>query len=144
MAPFKEREMTWREFEQRCEGLTSRCFPKKKYRVECNQPRTYADGMTKRMDISVAERRQGGKHFVIDCKHFPIAELNENEIQTTLDYKRRSRAAKAIILVSKSSNCPSRFMASARRQGVLVLTVSTSNSGLVNAIRDFFFAVDLS
>ena len=136
--------MTWREFEQRCEDLTSRCFPNEKYRVEYNQPRTYADGMTKRMDISVAERRQGGKHFVIDCKHFPIAELNENEIRTTLDYKRRSRAAKAIILVSKSSNCPSRFMASARRQGVLVLTVSTSNSNLVNAIRDFFFAVDLS
>ena len=100
--------------------------------------------LTKRMDISVAERRQGGKHFVIDCKHFPIAELNEHEIKTTLDDKRRSRASKAIILVSKSSNCPSRFMASARRQGVLVLTLSTSNSGLVNAIRDFFFAVDLS
>ena len=51
------------------------------------------------MDISVAERRQGGRHFVIDCKHFPIAELNENEIQTTLDYKRRSKASKAIILI---------------------------------------------
>ena len=144
MTPFKEREMTWREFEQRCEGLISRCFPNEKYRVQYNQPKTYADGKTKKMDISVAERRQGGKHFVIDCKHFPIAELNENEIKTTLDYKQRSRASKAIILVSKSSNCPSRFMASARRQDVLVLTVSTSNLGLVNAIRDFFFAVDLT
>ena len=131
MAPLKERELTWREFEQRCEDLVNRTFPDKKYRVECNQPRTYADGRTKRMDISIAERRQGGCHFVIDCKHFPIAELNENEIQTTLDYKRRSRASKAIILVSKSSYCPSRFMASAKRQGVLVLTVSTSNFGLV-------------
>ena len=136
--------MTWREFEQRCEELARRCFPNQKYRVECNQPRTYADGNTRRMDISVAERRQGGRHFVIDCKHFPIAELNENEIQTTLDYKQRSRASKAIILVSRSSNCPSRFMASARRQGVLVLTVSTSTSGLVNAIRDFFFTIDVS
>ena len=144
MAPFNEREITWREFEQRCEDLAHGCFPNEKYRVECNQPRTYADGETKRMDISVAERRQGGRHFVIDCKHFPIAELNENEIQTTLDYKRRSKASKAIILMSKSSNCPSRFMASAKRQGVLVLTVSTSSSTLVNAIRDFFFTIDVS
>ena len=136
--------MTWREFEQRCEDLACRCFPNEKYRVECNRPRTYADGQTRRMDISVAERRQGGRHFVIDCKHFPIAELNENEIQTTLDYKRRSKASKAIILVSKSSNCPSRFMASAKRQGVLVLTVSTSSSSLVNRIRDFFFTIDVS
>ena len=31
---------------------------------------------------------------MIDCKHFPTAELTEHEIYTTLDYKRRSRGLK--------------------------------------------------
>lgn len=136
-------DMSWRDFERRCEKLVARCFSHDKYRVEAQRETTYSDGRTRRMDIHIAERRQGGKHYVVDCKHFPIATLNENEIQTTLAYKRDSRASKAIILVSASSNCPDRFVSSARRQGVLVHTVSTTNSKLVNKVKDFLFKLDL-
>lgn len=75
---------------------------------------------------------------MIDCKHFPVAALNEEEIRTTLDYKRRSNASKAIILVSKVSNCPDSFIKSAKRQEVDVLVVSTVNASLVNRIKDYF------
>ena len=96
------------------------------------------------MDIPIAESRQGGKHYVVDCKHFPIASLNEHEIQTTLEYKRYAKAAQAIILVSASSNWPDEFVSSARSQGVLVKKVSTANSNLITQIKDFFFNLDLS
>ena len=96
----------WRLFERDCAALIRRCFPNEKYRVAEQRARKYADGMTKIMDIHVAERRQGGRHYVIDCKHWPIGRLHEGEIQSTLDYKRRSGASKAIILISESSNCP--------------------------------------
>ena len=110
-------DMTWREFETRCEELVKRCFSHTDYKITFNEPRKYADGKTKRVDIRVSERKQGGRNFVIDCKHFPVAALNENEIRTTLDYKRRSNASKAIILVSKASNCPDNFIRSAKSQG---------------------------
>ena len=143
MSLFKEKEMKWREFEVRCGELIRKCFPDDKYRVECQRTMKY-DGRRMRMDIHIAERRRGGKHYVVDCKHFPIAILNEHEIQTTLEYKRYARAAKAIILVSASSNCPDEFVDSARNQGVLVKKVSTVNSNLITKIKDFFFKLDLS
>ena len=91
------------------------------------------------MDIHIAERRRGGRHFVIDCKHFPKTNLNENEIRTTLEYKKRSKASKAIILVSKASRCPDKFLQSAKTQEVKVLKVSVVKSKLVNKIKDYFF-----
>ena len=144
MARFSEREMTWHEFELRCLELVDRCFSEDEFRVEYQRRRAYSDGQTKIMDISVAEKRQGGRHYVIDCKHFPTAELTEHEIYTTLDYKRRSRASKAILMVSSDSNCPQRFLDAAEREGVLVAPVSTPNSYLVRRIRDFLFKIDLS
>lgn len=129
----------WKKFEIDCFHLVETCFPDDTYRVEYQPTRLYADGQTKRMDISVAERRQGGNHYVIDCKHWPVAYLNENEIRTTLDYKTRSKASKAIILVSASSNCPEKFIQSASSQGVPVIRVSTVNTAIVKRVKDFFF-----
>ena len=140
----KEKNMSWREFEKRCENLIERRVPGNEYRINPQRERTYADGQTKRMDIHIAERRRGGNHHVVDCKHFPKATLNENEIQTTLEYKKISRASKAIILVSASSNCPDTFVNSAREQGVRVKKVSTTNSNLLNKGKDLFFKLNLS
>jgi hypothetical protein len=69
MKVFEERgsNMSWRDFERQCEDLVKGCFSDREYRVQFNATKTYADGATKRMDIHVAERRQGGRHFVIDC-----------------------------------------------------------------------------
>ena len=136
---FEPRKMTWKQFEKYCEDLIQRCFPDDKYRVECQKVGTYRDGVTKRMDISIAERRPGGRHYVVDCKHFPTAILNENEIQTTLEYKRLSKAAKAIILISGQSNCPDSFKRSAERQGVPVIRVKVTDWSLENRIREIFF-----
>lgn len=141
---FKPKEMTWKQFEKYCEDLIQRCFPDdKKYRVKPQKEVTYRDGVTKRMDISIAERRPGGRHYVVDCKHFPTAILNENEIQTTLEYKKRSKAAKAIILISGQSNCPDRFLRSAKRQGVPVIRVNVTDWSLVNRIREIFFNTEI-
>ena len=115
---FKPKEMTWKQFEKYCEDLIQRCFPDdKKYRVKCQKEVTYRDGVTKRMDISIAERRPGGRHYVVDCKHFPTAILNENEIQTTLEYKRLSKAAKAIILISGAVQLSGQFFEICREAG---------------------------
>ena len=138
----------WWVFEQDCAKLIRRFFPNEKYRIEGQRIRTYKDGVTKRMDIHVAERRQGGRHYVIDCKHWPRSHLNEREIQTTLDYKRRSRASRAIILISESSNCPDTFIVSAERQNVPVIRVkkAASDAWFVSArqfTHDFFLKKEM-
>ena len=134
----------WWVFEQDCPELIRQCLPNDEFRVAVQRVSTYADGVTKRMDIHVAERRPGGRHYVIDCKHWPVAFLNEAEIQTTIEYKIRSRASKAIILISQSSNCPDTFIKSAERQGVPVIRVRKSaNNTWFGSFRqimhDFFF-----
>ena len=145
MALFEEEKMTWREFEKVCEKLVTDTFHGDTWKVKIQPTRTYADGQTKRMDIEISERRQGGKHYVIDCKHFPKAELNEEEIRTTLEYKIRSRASRAFILVSSASNCPQSFLNSARRQDVSVEIVSTKKyPGVLQWMRNGFFDLDLS
>ena len=145
MALFEEEKMTWREFEKVCEKLVTDTFHGDTWKVKIQPTRTYADSQTKRMDIEISERRQGGKHYVIDCKHFPKAELNEEEIRTTLDYKRRSKASRAFILVSSASNCPQSFLNSARRQDVSVEIVSTKKyPGVLQWMRNGFFDLDLS
>ena len=141
---FREKDMTWREFEERCQDLIKGLFPPDKFVTEFQREKTYADGETKRMDIYIAEKRQGGRHYVVDCKHFPKATLNENEIQTTLEYKRKSKASRAVILISAQSNCPDSFISSAERQGVIVQKVSTVNARIVNRLKDRFFKLDLS
>ena len=144
MALFEEEEMTWREFEKLCEKLVTDTFHGDTWKVKIQPVRTYADGQTKRMDIEISERRQGGNHYVIDCKHFPKAVLNEEEIRTTLDYKKRSRASRAFILVSSASNCPRSFLDSAKRQNVSVQIVSTKKyPELLKWMRNGFFDLDL-
>ena len=140
---FEPREMKWREFEKYCEDLIQQCFPNDKYSVKCHNKKTYPGGVIKIMDIKIAERRQGGKAYVVDCKHFPTATLSENEIQTTLSYKRLSKAAKAIILISEQSNCPDSFKKSAERQGVPVIRVKVTDWSLVNRIRQIFFKAEI-
>ena len=88
MANKKHEDMTWREFEKEVEEDVERHTSDKKYRVESQRSSTYSDGETKRMDIHVAERRQGGNHHVVDAKHFN-GDLPASEIVDTKDYQRR-------------------------------------------------------
>lgn len=138
MRPFEEIEMDPRDFEQQCEDLVGYCLHDKQYRIK-NQRRQIYGGRTKIMDIYIAERKQGGRHYVIDCKHFTTRPLDMNEIQTTLEYKRLSRASKAIILISGKTNCPPRIKEFAKSQDVPIIRVSIVNSDLVNRMKRFFF-----
>lgn len=145
MAVFEEESMTWGEFEKVCEKLVTDTFHGDTWKVKIQPVRTYADGQTKRMSIEISERRRRGRHYVIDCKHFPKAALTEEEIRTTLAYKRRSKATRAFILVSSASNCPQSFLDSASRQGVSVEIVSTKKyPGVLKWMRNGFFDLDLS
>ena len=132
-------DLTWRQFEILCESLIRESLDPQKWRIASQRRRQYADGETKIMDFHIAERRQGGRGIVIDCKHFPKAPLNENEIRTTVDYKRRSRASKAIILISSESNYDERFLQAARMNDVDVQVVSTQNAGRLKLLLDGLF-----
>ena len=133
----EEKKMTPGEFEQVCVDLVERCFPNDSYRIAFHPRRTYKDGVTKIMDIEIAERKQGGKSYVIDCKHFQVVALNEHEIDSTLEYKRRSKASAAIMLISGASEkFTPNFESYANSKGVHVIQVSTLNAALVNRIRN--------
>lgn len=129
---------TWKEFEDSCESLIKKAFPNRNYRTKKQRRATYSDGSLKIMDYHVAERRPGGNHYVIDCKHFPKAFLGRREVDDTLDYKRRSNASKAIILISRESNIDRGFFGYAENKGVLVKIVRRSNSKLSNSINELF------
>jgi hypothetical protein len=94
-------ELTWREFEILVEDAFDAALDPDKWRIENQWERHYSNGDTvKRMDVHVAERRQGGRGFVIDAKHFKKSKLKRREVDTTLEYKSLCRASKAIIIVS--------------------------------------------
>ena len=134
---------TWKEFENSCESLINKAFPKRNYRIEKQKRTTYSDGSLKIMDYHVAEKRQGGKHYVIDCKHYPKAILSRREVDDTLEYKRRSKASKAVILISQESNIGEGFFQYAKEQGVLVKKVRRFDSKLLNSINQYFFKIKL-
>ena len=132
----RQKQMTWRRFEQVCEELVESCFPKDSYKVKRNETVTYPDGVTKRVDIYITEKGGWEKRYLIDCKHFPIAPLDEREITRTLQYKRNSNASAAIMLISAVSNCPEEILGYAERRGLYVIQVSTVNREMVTTIRD--------
>lgn len=57
-----------------------RAFPDEQFRVEA-QRRVIHNGVSKREDLHVAERVQGGKAIVIDAKHFEKTPLPKHEVR---------------------------------------------------------------
>lgn len=127
--------MSPKEFEQVCERLIARCFPHHKV---CPQKTVrYADGVTKRIDIYIAERRPGGKRYIIECKHYPIAYLKKYGVETTAKTKKMSKASAAIMLISGSSNREyTNFRSTATEEDVHVIQVHNTESDLVTWIRN--------
>jgi len=99
-------DLSWREYEKFVEESVSRACNPDIWRIEKQWRRTYSDGINCRFDVHIAERRQGGIGIVIDAKHFKIADLNKNEIDTTIQYRKRSRSSSAIIILSPTTFCP--------------------------------------
>ena len=127
--------MTWREFEKEVEEDVERHTSEDKYRVENQRSSTYSDGETKRMDIHVAERRQGGNHHVVDAKHFD-GDLPASEIADTKDYQTRSRASSATVVISDTTTIPEKTQQKADDLGVDI--VRKRGPGVTNRVKEVF------
>lgn len=92
--------MSPKRFEKFCEKRIKRWF--RGFKLDFQSRHIYK-GKKRIMDIYIAERRVGGKRYVIDCKHFRVRPLNEYEIGSTLEYKTECRASVAIMLISGAS-----------------------------------------
>ena len=118
-------EMTWREFEIHVENAFDQALDGDKWRIAKQWRRVYLNkeggARSVRMDIHVAERRQGGFSFVIDAKHFKVSPLSINEIDSTLEYKRMCRASKDIIIASNVTYIPLKIEEYANKNGVILL-----------------------
>ena len=114
--------MSWKEFELYCDDLLRKSLKLSKYRVKYQHRGEY-NGRSKKMDFHIAQIRQGGKGFVVDCKHYPKAKLPRRQIDKTIEYQRDCRASAAIILLSSVSNCPKSVKDYAERMGVKIIVV---------------------
>ena len=115
--------MTWREFEQYCEDLITESLDPDRYRITPQYEGEYG-GLIKRMDFHIAEKRRGGRAYVVDCKHFQKSSVPIKEIETTREYQRLCKAnPRSIVLVSSVSECPESFLRYAEDMGVEIIPV---------------------
>jgi hypothetical protein len=135
MSSKKHEDKTWREFEKEVEQDVQDCVSSDKYRVENQRSSTYEDGETKRMDIHVAEKRQGGNHHVIDAKHFH-GDLPASEIVDTKDYQTRARASSATVVISDTTTIPDNTQDKADELGVDI--VRKRGPGITNRVKEVF------
>ena len=142
MRSLQEREMTFKDFERACEELVARCFPDHKV---CPQKTvTFANGKTRRIDIYVAERKRGGKRYVIDCKHYTKTPLTKDAVDWLLEeYKNPHKASAAILLISGSTQKAPGLDAYAKSKGVPIIRIREVNSELVNQIQHYFVKKEL-
>jgi hypothetical protein len=130
--------MKWRDFEKFCEDLIYKWFDENEWRIDFQRKRSYCDGQNKILDCHIAERRRGGNSFVVDFKHFPTSKLPIKEIQTTLDYKKRCRASRAVLMISSESSEWGSFRGYAQKHDVLIHNVNLeSERGLFNSLKNF-------
>jgi hypothetical protein len=135
MSSKKHEDKTWREFEKEVEQDVQDCVSSDKYRVVNQRSSTYKDGETKRMDIHVAEKRQGGNHHVIDAKHFH-GDLPASEIVDTKDYQTRARASSATVVISDTTTIPDNTQDKADELGVDI--VRKRGPGITNRVKEVF------
>src|SRR5262249_31846072 len=113
-----ERTWTWHQFEQFVIEQTKFTLDQTQWRIASQWRRKYLqkDGepIELRMDVHIAERRQGGRGIVLDAKHFTKVPLNKNEINTTERYRKSTKASLGIVVVSPVTNVPSSVVAYAR------------------------------
>ena len=128
-------DMSWRDFEKEVENWIDVSISGEDYRIENQRSSEYEDGEIKRMDIHIAERRQGGNHHVIDAKHFH-GDLPSKEIKDAYEYKRKSRASTVTVVVSDTTSLPDSTMRVAKNLGVKI--VRKRGSGTVNRIKERF------
>ena len=131
--------MEWQEFEELCKERLDRIkeelseelggddIGKDLIKVKPQNTTTFSDGATKRVDFYIAEKRIGGRRYVLDCKHYPSG-LRKREVDKTLEYKNRHNATGAFILLSDVSNLPESVEKYADEKEVKILKVDRSLS----------------
>lgn len=132
--------MNWREFELECQYLIRNSLNPNEYRIETQYSRDYS-GQNLRMDFHIAERRQGGKGYVIDCKHYQQGMIPAQEINSLLNYMNRCRASKGIILLSQDTVPSNAFINRWNEVSdkISVVVVRTDRIGkLLNSMKLFF------
>ncbi|KEZ76597.1 hypothetical protein [Salinisphaera hydrothermalis] len=100
---------TWHQFQCAVVDQTIDTLEPLGWRVKAGHGGTYQSvggAEVRYVDIHVAEPRRGGLGFVIDAKHFKVAPLNRHELDSTDDYRRRMRAALAIVATSSTTSIP--------------------------------------
>lgn len=122
----------WKKFQDRCEDLISRSLPDSAFRVVSSKR---LKDSRKEMDIHVAERRQGGRGFVFECKHYPKTKIRNEHVDQVVKYKRKCRASAAVLLISKATEradkLPQSVRTYAESNAVLVLVVEDVSRGLL-------------
>jgi hypothetical protein len=120
----KHADLSWRQFETLVETAFNEALDPTRWRVAQQWRKQYGDRegniISVRMDIHVAERRQGGCGFVVDAKHFRVNWLPPHEIDSTVNYKRLCRASRAIIIASDVTKIHENTAAYAREKGVIL------------------------
>jgi len=128
-------DISWREFEKEVENWVEKKVNSENYRVENQRSADYSDGEKKRMDIHIAERRQGGNHHVLDAKHFH-GDLPAQEIKDAFDYKRRSRSSSVTVVISDTTVIPENTERMAKNMGVEI--VRKRGKGTMNRLKEIF------
>ena len=105
-----QREMSWRQFEMFVEDAIGRAVDEMRWRVIAQREKPYTtpggDTVNKRLDLHIAERRQGGRSIVIDAKHYKKTDLNRQQIDSVEEYRRLCRASLGLLTVSEVTNIP--------------------------------------
>ena len=137
MAMFENKKISAPEFEKYCLDLFERDLDPSEFKTE----RHHKLPSGREVDIYIAEKRQGGKKYIIECKHYQKDTLSrrkedterEDVVDQTLAYKREARATRAVILISSATKCSENLRRKAEEQEVEIKVVNTTLlRGIIN------------
>ncbi|MDP4537643.1 hypothetical protein Q3O60_15765 [Alkalimonas collagenimarina] len=137
-------EMSWREFEVFLEGCIEQALAGTNWRLSAQRARSYVDAnggrKNLRLDFHVAERRQGGRSVVIDARHYKTAYLRRHDADAVDEYRRKCRAAEAIIITSPITCFSENLIDYCFEElGIALLEV---NRNIVSNLRRVFYAIE--
>ena len=132
----------WRQFEVNVEEVVAYALQPLTHRS--GQPKFRAsfqkavvhNGIPKRYDIHIAQRRQGGKAVVLDAKHFKHP-LPSHEVQTTHQYKTGGRASACAIVASSTTVIPEATRKTAEKLGVVLIQGNGTGQDLMEKVQGF-------
>jgi hypothetical protein len=117
-----------KEYEIFCESIIRKMFSNRHYRVSVQKR---VAKTLKRVDISIAERKPGGRHYVFDCKDYRLACLGTMQLAQVEAYRRDTRASKAALLIPEYTEVPGNIAKKAAQMGIKIICVRrTKRTGI--------------